>query len=315
MENKDQVLASQTEESKSAKSDNGKKKKIIIVIVTAVVAIAIAVVCYWYFQVKPPYDQAVNNYNAAAGNYKAAVSSLDEKNTELAKGIASLQAVIDSENPPLDEQLRVDAGATIGNAQGTKYDVPKMLKMPSKTEEINAAAVEINTLVTEIVGRGDYSEVMMAMEDAQSKLEDSIKKMSQVTNPSEQFVIERLTGLPNITGVQAVTEDHDPNGNLNKQSGYTATVYFSLDLIDQSSVDGNDIVDKGTDGGGAVEVYKTAEEAKSRNTYLGALDGGIFSSGSHTVCGTVIIRTSDNLKASQQQEMEKNIREALLRIE
>ena len=77
--------------------------------------------------------------------------------------------------------------------------------------------------------------------------------MKQITNPNEDFVIQHLKGIPNISGYQAVTEDHDPNGNLNKQGGYTSTVYFSTPLIDQSSVYGNDIVDKGTESGGAIE--------------------------------------------------------------
>lgn len=41
--------------------------------------------------------------------------------------------------------------------------------------------------------------------------------------------------------------------------------------------------------------------------HLGAFDGGAFSSGSHTVVGTVVVRTSDELTASEQQEMTDNI--------
>ena len=38
-------------------------------------------------------------------------------------------------------------------------------------------------------------------------------------------------------------------------------------------VAGADLVAKGTDAGGCVEVYKTAEDAKKRNDYLSAFDG------------------------------------------
>lgn len=36
-------------------------------------------------------------------------------------------------------------------------------------------------------------------------------------------------------------------------------------------------------------------------------DGGIFSPGSHRVVGTVIIRTSNQLTASQQKELEEKL--------
>ena len=38
------------------------------------------------------------------------------------------------------------------------------------------------------------------------------------------------------------------------------------------------------------------------NDYLAAFDGGIFASGSHTVVGTVLVRTSNELTASQQKK-------------
>lgn len=52
--------------------------------------------------------------------------------------------------------------------------------------------------------------------------------MKQITNPNEDFVIQRLKGIPNISGYQAVTEDHDPNGNLNKQEATLPQFIFLL---------------------------------------------------------------------------------------
>ena len=77
----------------------------------------------------------------------------------------------------------------------------------------------------------------------------------------------------------------------------------------------NDIIEAGTDGGGSVEVYKTAEEAKKREEYLAGFDGTITASGSHEVVGTCIVRTSDSLTATQQKELEAAIIEALTKIE
>lgn len=115
--------------------------------------------------------------------------------------------------------------------------------------------------------------------------------------------------------IAAATEENDPNERLHKQGGYTAQVYFSSDLVEQSQVLGSSIIDKGTDCGGSIEVYRTAEEAQKRETCLAAFDGTIFASGSHRVIGAVLIRTSDNLTASQQRELEAAILPVLTAVD
>ncbi len=111
-----------------------------------------------------------------------------------------------------------------------------------------------------------------------------------------------------------MTESNDPNGNLNKQGGYTASIYFTDNQVTEA-VEGADIVDKGTDAGGNIEVYKTSDEAKSRNAYLSAFDGqGILNPGSHYVYGTVVIRTSRHLTASQQTALTEKIYNKLIEL-
>ena len=46
------------------------------------------------------------------------------------------------------------------------------------------------------------------------------------------------------------------------------------------------LIDKGTDAGGAIEVYKNVEDAEKRRDYLATYDGTIFANGTHTVIGT-----------------------------
>lgn len=77
-------------------------------------------------------------------------------------------------------------------------------------------------------------------------------------------MIKCLEKVDHITGISAVTEDNDPNGNLNKAGGYTATVYFADDRVPADKVEskGKTIIDKGTDGGGAIEVYANEEDVK-----------------------------------------------------
>lgn len=243
--------------------------------------------------------------------YQAAVTSLEEKNSEVDAAVADLTEAMGSEIPPLDESKMTACEEAISAAQGAKATAPEMA---TETEEIKTQTAEIEKI--------DYSEVLEGMAAAKTELLDSIKQREQVTNPTDAFVIQRLTDVEHIQTPTAVTEDMDPNGLLNKQGGYTATVYFVSDYVDQgdvyiSEVDatGNEVIDKGTDGGGAVEVYATEEDAEKRNTYLASFDGGALSSGSHTVCGTCLIRTSSKLKASQQKEIEAAVIEALTRLE
>ena len=81
-------------------------------------------------------------------------------------------------------------------------------------------------------------------------------------------------------------------------------------------VPGADLVAKGTDAGGCVEVYKTAEDAKKRNDYLSAFDGlpTVINPGSHYVYGTVVIRVAASLTASQQNALTQKIYEKLIEI-
>lgn len=133
--------------------------------------------------------------------------------------------------------------------------------------------------------------------------------------PTDSFVMERLKTIGTISDMAAVTEDHDPNGQLNKQGGYIGCVYFRDTRVDWDELyldEGEDnVIDVGTDGGGAIEIYKTAKEAKERDEYLAQFDGGAFSSGSHKVQDTMVIRTSSKLKASEQQELTEQIIQAL----
>ena len=276
---------------------NEKTKKRVIIgggVCVAVIAAAIACGLYWHAEYQVPRENAEKAFVAA-------VNGLEERNAELDEAIESLQVLASSGEEPLDETLLELASQRIGEAQGARQAAPEM---PDDTAAINEAAAHIDSL-------GDYSEALEALASTEATLANSISQRKQVTNPPEQFVIERLAGLPGITGVEAVTEGNDPNGKLGKPGGYTATVYFSSDLIDQSTVyrtEGHTaIVGAGCSGGGAVEVYATEGDAIQRRDYLALFDGGVLASGSHTVVGTCLVRTSDELTASQQRALEESI--------
>lgn len=275
-----------------------KKKKALLGLIAAIAIIVIGI-CVWYFQVKNPHDLAETKFNAA-------VKEAEAKNTELTSAMNDAQKILDKKEAVYDNTTKEAFITALSDAKAAQRKIPDL---PKKTADINAETKKLSEPL-------DYSSVINAISEKQTAYQNSVLQMKQITNPNEDFVIQRLKGIPNISGYQAVTEDHDPNGNLNKQGGYTSTVYFSTPLIDQSSVYGNDIVDKGTECGGAIEVYASEEDAEKRDSYLASFDGaGMLNSGSHKVLGTIVIRTSTKLTATQQNEFTNNITNKLLELQ
>lgn len=274
------------------------KKKTLLGLIAAIAIIVIGI-CVWYFQVKKPHDLAEAKFNAA-------VKEVEAKNTELTSAMNDAQKILDKKEAVYDNTTKEAFITALSDAKAAQRKIPDL---PKKAADINAETKKLSEPL-------DYSSVINAISEKQTAYQNSVLQMKQITNPNEDFVIQRLKGIPNISGYQAVTEDHDPNGNLNKQGGYTSTVYFSTPLIEQSSVYGNDIVDKGTECGGAIEVYASEEDAEKRDSYLASFDGaGMLNSGSHKVLGTIVIRTSTKLTATQQNEFTNNITNKLLELQ
>lgn len=130
-------------------------------------------------------------------------------------------------------------------------------------------------------------------------------------NPNINTIKEGIKNIDKISDICVVTEDNDPNGNLNKQGGYTGALYFIYDDIEQTNISGTDACDKGTIAGGSIEVYANKEDAKKRNDYLASFDGSILSGGYHIVEGTVVIRISDELTATKQKDLADKIIESI----
>ena len=240
---------------------------------------------------------------AAEEAFNAEVARIQAELEERDADVEAAQAVVDDERLALDDTLKPALQTAISDASAIEFEAPKV---PKGVDEINSATEELKQIT--------YADQLQSLKDATKALSDSIKKYELVNSPEEAYVIKCLETVADIDGIAAATEDHDPNGNLHKDGGYTAQVYFSSPLVDHTYMD-NDIIEAGTEGGGSVEVYKTAEEAAKREAYLAGFDGTITASGSHEVVGTCIVRTSDSLTATQQKELEEAIIEALTKIE
>ena len=227
--------------------------------------------------------------------FDEAKSSLDDKNAELDKAISEASDLVNGENTALDESLRSSLETKISETKAVKITAPTMAET---VKEIDTQTTEMNTT--------DYSDALKSLNEAYTALNNSVKQYELVNNPAESYVIKCLEKVEHVTGISAVTEDNDPNGHLGKAGGY---------WVNQANVIGDTIIDKGTDGGGAIEVYANVEDAESRNEYLAGFDGGVLASGSHIVVGTCVVRTSDKLAASKQKELEAAVIEALTKLE
>ena len=279
-----------------------KKTKLIIVAVVVVIAV-IAGSLGAYLGYFKPHKEAVDAYNVVVGD-------IQEKNDQLDGEIKKLQELVDNENKPLDETTIDAAKEALKNAGASKIVIGEM---PKSTKDILSKTKELSAPV-------DYLDELTALTTAYTNLENSKKQYKQVVNPSEEFVLQRILTVDDVVDARAVTEDQDQNGNLHKAGVYTSTVYFESKNVDQSDIyisgEYSDVlIDKGTDAGGAIEVYENVEDAEKRRDYLATYDGTIYANGTHTVIGTVLVRTSNKLTATQQKELEQKVIDALTRLE
>lgn len=149
---------------------------------------------------------------------------------------------------------------------------------------------------------------------AWEELRYAILLVRQIKQPSERWITERLRTIEGITDTAAVTKERDPNGMLGKDGGYTACVYFAFEGVPQEMIPGEDIIAKGTDGGGAIEVYRTAADARTRCEYLLQFDNTLLYTGSCAVVGTMVIRTSYALTDEEQLILTDRITRALTEL-
>ena len=281
------------------------------------------------------YNAAVEEFNTKASAYNEIAAQVNDKNKELQGKINEAQDVINKGEEPFDgntlEELKT-AMSDASTAKAGDVEILEKLEVMSVSEDMKSkelkeieqkAVTEIENVKAMTVPATpevpDYTEVMDVLQGKLKAYENSIQGMKQVTAPTDEFVMERLQRIETITEMDAVTPDHDPNGQLNKQGGYIGCIYFTDTQVDRSRLyikDGEDnVIDVGTDGGGAVEIFKTVEEATQRDTYLGSFDGGMFASGSHYVVGTCLVRTSNELNGTQQLELTDQIRQALIAVD
>ena len=183
----------------------------------------------------------------------------------------------------------------------------------AKTKEALKTAIENADSASDDEG---YKAATEEISKAEKAYQDSIKQLKQVTNPTEEFLIERAKTVDTITKVEAATEETDGNKMMNKPGGYTSYIAMRSSLVKNEFYASQTPVEAGTDGGAVIEAFKTVKDAEARNTYLAGLDGaGALAPGSHKVVGTLLVRTSNELTATQQKNLEKSIIDALIKLD
>lgn len=194
----------------------------------------------------------------------------------------------------------------------------------TSVSNISGLPSQINLLALESESFWDNSRILLSQNTREKILSDTqtINEMTkqvqsathvitQITAPEESWVTSRLSAVPGVTGVEAVTEQNDPDGLLGKEGGFTACLYFTFEKVNSEEVPGSSIVEKGTDAGGAIEVYATLADAEARCEYLAGFDGTVLYSGSYAIVGTMVIRTSYKLSNEDQFDLTSAITSSL----
>ncbi len=297
-----------------------------------------------YTSICEGYNTAVDNYNSSVERFnelidKLKVYPIDELPDKLdtKDGITVEDINKDEDTSPSNVKKETEILTNAVSDINQKYDEVCIMSFNSIIEDYNAIATEYNSAVkltsidyitdmpTEVAYKEEYKDVSEIETDQITNLIDNVIKdteriasqyivIQQITNPSEEWIMERLHEVPSIIDQQQVSKGNDPNGLLNKEGGYTSCIYFTVKEIDQNTVKGKTVVEKGTDAGGAIEAYDTREHALNRCDYLSQFDGTLLYSGSYAVVGTMVIRTSYKLSDEQQIDLTDSIVTAFTRI-
>lgn len=233
--------------------------------------------------------------------YNSAYAELSKNNASLEEAISAGETTANASLPVMDDTLYDTLAEAISAAKNAL--VP--LAEGGETPETTLAAAKAMAGV-------DYSGMEQAILDVCAQIESSNQLYALVDAPSDERVIVCLSQVEGILQCVAVTEETDSNNNLNKAGSYIGRIIFAYDPVTRSAISDSALLNKGTDAGGSIEVFRNQADAEKRDSYLAVFDGTILDSGSHVVVGTVVVRTSSKLTASQQLELQTAITQALL---
>ena len=294
-----------------------------------------------YYFASANYNIAVDNYNYEAERINALVGKLSKYNVLNGEPKLELKQKMDKDfnSLPISESEIIDINgksneienkveilekqygeicriAAIGvvdryNLIANEYNdllkkssIDFIKDLPSKAESVDMKRFEV---LENNFSEDQFIKELDGITEKLDNLSSSYNVVKQITAPSQQWVIDRIKGVKNLTGQEAVSKNNDPNKLLGIEGGYSSCIYFTVKNIDSSKIAGNSIVAKGTDAGGAIEVYPDLESAKARCEYLSGFDNTLLYSGSYVLVGTMVIRTSYKLSDKEQVDLTNDI--------
>ena len=318
----------------------GLKKKFMII--AATVGILFVVMVGIYFTVlKPPFETAIQSYKKCLLEYEKVTleynnvcSNIESINNGFTEKIEKLQKLVSLGEKPFDDGTITKANDAINTGKVALVQIPELKQYDIKpadeynvfqTSQIRSDKEKLKMIIQEIsdnkksLTKPDYSKEIEQIEEAHISLDNSIKQLKQVTCPTEAFVLERITEIKEQAGmvdIVALTEDNDPENHIGKAGWYTSKIIFQhKDVEHYAIVNGlRTLAEIGNPAGGCVETYSTVEDAERRNAELAGMEGTVRSPGAHEVCGTLVIRVSEDMKTSTQQELMEMIKNTLLRL-
>lgn len=136
--------------------------------------------------------------------------------------------------------------------------------------------------------------------------ETNLADKNKVTesNYTVAYVMECLKHVPSITAIEVDNTNHDEFSGLDS---CLASIFFSSSLVNQEEVYGETVLEKGTAGGGSIDVFLNNEDALDRNEYLSRYDNTILQAGTHVVVDSLVIRLSIELDEESHKELFDNI--------
>lgn len=318
-------------------------KKTIIITAVVILFMVIASLSLYFLHIKPEHEKAISLYSKTLQEYNITGSNLDamceqfkKANNELSNEITDLQDVITYGGKPYDENTIIIANDAINQGKIAMQELPE-LDFEREVKQVDDffflqvnSIMKQETIVREKIGIlnnlladtkiPDYTETIDTINLARTELENSIRQLEQVTAPSEAFVLSRITEIKDEAGmidIVALTEDTDPENRIGKNGWYTSKVIFRHKDVKHYGLSNGYLTlsEVGNPAGGCVETYATVEDAERRDAELASMEGTVRAPGAHLVCGTMVVRISEDMKTSTQKILLEMIVNSLLRLE
>lgn len=309
-----------------------KGAKIGIAIVGVLIFVCLLV---FFLFLKPTYEACIPEYTKAYTDYSDTKKAIIDENEKLNGAINNLQDLVSSDEKPYDPETIVSANAAINEGKIALGKCPDfdsyVVKSPEEFSVFQAISLKKAVDIVSEYGKQlsdslekeiqpAYSAANQEIEEANDNLSRSIKQLQQVTCPKEAFILERMTNIRDDVGMVdliALTEDTDTENHIGKSGWYYSKVIFQQKDVDHYGLANGllTLAEVGNPAGGCVEAFNSVEDAEARNDYLTSIEGTVRSPGAHVVVGTLVVRVTEDIKTSVQQEILNMMVEELLRLE